>query len=209
MYKRTYKAVTRNEQTAKAKKWEAALLAALCVTMLTGTWAQAKQTELASNLIRLHVVAVLDDAAEQSVKLKVRDGVIAYLAPRLEGASDAAEAENVISGSLDGIRAAAESRAGGRRVTVTLSDEYYPTRQYAGFSLPAGRYRSLRVILGDGGGHNWWCVIFPPLCLTAAGRAETQKVMSGSDFGIVTEDGGYAVKFRVLELWGQIMEKIN
>jgi len=193
----------------RLKKWEAALLAALCVTMLTGTWAQAKQTELASNLIRLHVVAVSDDAAEQSVKLKVRDGVIAYLAPRLEGASDAAEAENVISGSLDGIKAAAESRAGGRRVTVTLSDEYYPTRQYAGFSLPAGKYRSLRVILGDGGGHNWWCVIFPPLCLTAAGRAEAQKVMSGSDFGIVTENGGYAVKFRVLELWGQIMEKIN
>ena len=119
----------------RLKKWEAALLAALCVTMLTGTWAQAKQTELASNLIRLHVVAASDDAAEQSVKLKVRDGVIAYLAPRLEGASDAAEAEDVISCSLDGIKAAAESRAGGARL-------------WANRGSPLARKRTIRCVTG-------------------------------------------------------------
>ena len=193
----------------RLKSWEISLLLALCITMLTGTWAQAKQAELASNLIRLHVLAVSDDEDEQRIKLAVRDGVIAYLSPLLSGAKSADEAGNVIAGNLDGIRAAAGRAAQGRPVKVTLSEEYYPTRQYQGFSLPAGRYRSLRVILGEGRGHNWWCVIFPPLCLTAAGREEAKSVMSGSDYGIITESGGYAVKFRLLELWGQLMQKLN
>lgn len=193
----------------KLKKWEISLLIALCVTMLTGTWAQAGEAELSSNLIRLHVIAVSDKDNEQAIKLRVRDGVLAYLTPRLSGTESAGDALAVISSELDGIKAAAESAAEGRNVKVTLSDEYYPTREYAGFSLPAGKYRSLRVILGEGQGHNWWCVVFPPLCVSAAGAQRAKEAMSEGDYRVITESGGYAVKFRILELWGELMSKLG
>ena len=79
-------------------------------------------------------------------------------------AESAAEAREIIEREKPGIEGAARAVSGGRQVTVTLGRENYPTRQYGGFSLPAGSYTSLRVVLGEGKGHNWWCVVFPPLC---------------------------------------------
>ena len=193
----------------RLRKWEISLLLALCVTLLTGSWAQARESSLASGLIRLHVIAVSDDAVEQQIKLRVRDSVLRYLSPRLSGAGSTQQAEKIISDSLGGIRSAAQEASGGRAVSVTLSDEYYPTREYTGFALPAGKYRSLRVVLGEGRGHNWWCVVFPPLCVDAASRDQAARTMSGDDYGIVTQRNGYVLKFRLLELWGELMGSVN
>lgn len=184
------------------KKWELSLLLALCLSLGLGTWAQARQSALSANLIRLHVLAVSDDEAEQSIKLKVRDGVLEYIEPKLENASTPAEAQTIIASELDGIKAAAESRAEGRAVTVTLTNEYYPTRDYGSFSLPAGRYESLRVILGEGKGHNWWCVVFPPLCLDAA----EVDAMEDGDRALISRDGEHKYGFRIIELWGEICD---
>ena len=86
---------------------------------------------------------------------------------------------------------------------VELGGEYYPTRDYGSFSIPAGRYMSLRVTLGEGRGHNWWCVVFPPLCLTAAEGAEAAAIGAGG--GIIAEDGaGTVFRFRLVELWGEL-----
>ena len=92
---------------------ELALLLAVCVTLLTGTWAQARSALLASRLVRLHVIAVSDDAAEQAVKLQVRDAVLTYLEPQLQGVTDIGAAEQIIAGDLDGIARAAQTAAGG------------------------------------------------------------------------------------------------
>ena len=89
-------------------------------------------------------------------------------------------------------------------MTVSLGNETYPTRQYEGFTLPAGEYESLRVILGEGQGHNWWCVAFPPLCTVEADRDELASVMGGESFAIVTEEEGYEIRFRAVELWGEL-----
>ena len=87
---------------------------------------------------------------------------------------------------------------------MELGGEYYPTRDYGSFSLPAGRYMSLRVTLGEGRGHNWWCVVFPPLCLTAAEGAEAASAI-GAGGGIIAEDGaGTVFRFRLVELWGEL-----
>ena len=117
----------------------------------------------------------------------------------------AAGLDNAISTVGPAVESAARKAAAGRDVTVTLSEEYYPTRDYDGFSLPAGRYTSLRVVLGEGEGHNWWCVVYPPLCVTAAeANQQAIETLSADTAQIITESDGYVLKFKLLELWGEL-----
>ncbi len=195
-----------NTYKNKLKKWEIALLIALSFTFCTGAWAQNESARLSSSLVRLHVLAVSDDPQEQAVKLQVRDSVLAYLAPKLEGLHTRDEALSVIEDSLAGIQAAAESAADGRDVHVELGVENYPTREYEGFALPAGRYTSLRVVLGEGAGHNWWCVVFPPLCISAVSTEEALETSSEDESRLIVEnDDGVSRKFKLLEIWGELV----
>lgn len=193
----------------KLKTWELAALCALCVSLCVGTWAQGRQRDISSSLVRLHVIAASDETAEQELKLRVRDNVLEYLTPVLDKAESPEEAQRIINGELTSIKATAEACAGGRSVSVTLGQEYYPTREYEGFTLPAGQYQSLRVILGEGKGHNWWCVVFPPLCVSAAEQNKALDAMSEPERGLITEADGYELRFRIVELWGELMELLN
>lgn len=191
------------------KRWEAAALLAVSIVLCTATWAQARQNSVSSKLVRLHVVAVSDDGLEQAIKLRVRDAVLEYLEAELAGVGNAEEAKAVIAADMDGIARAAASAAAGREVTVSLGRENYPTREYEGMTLPAGSYDSLQVVLGAGEGHNWWCVVFPPLCLSAAEGERLQSVMGQEDFALVTEAQGYELRFKAVELWGEIVNMIE
>ena len=191
---------------SKLKTWELSLLIALCISLCLGTWAQARQNDISGSLVRLHVLAASDERTEQELKLRVRDTVLAYLSPRLENAENSAEAQSIINANIDGIRAAAESVSEGRTIRVALGEEYYPTRGYEGFTLPAGRYESLRVTIGEGRGHNWWCVVFPPLCVSASQRDEAMAALSDDARGIVTESGEVRLKLRIVELWNELLE---
>ena len=189
--------------------WELAGLVTLCFLLLSGVWAEGRQTSIAGSLVRLHVLAVSDAPEEQAVKLRVRDAVLSLLAPKLAGVQNADEAGEVLADSLPLIRAAAEQAAEGRPVRVSLGEERYPTRDYAGFSLPAGRYRSLRVVLGEGQGHNWWCVVFPPVCLSAAEKEAMQPVMNPDDYALITREEGWEIRFRIVELWGELLNSLE
>ena len=191
------------------RRWEAAALLAVSIVLCTATWAQARQNSVSSKLVRLHVVAVSDDGLEQAIKLRVRDAVLEYLEAELSGVSNAEEAKAVISADMDGIAKAAASAAAGRKVTVSLGRENYPTREYEGMTLPAGSYDSLQVVLGAGEGHNWWCVVFPPLCLSAAEGERLQSVMGQEDFALVTGAEGYELRFKAVELWGRIVNIVE
>ena len=179
---------------------ELALLAALCLALCAAVWAEGQEERIGSSLIRLHVLAVSDEAEEQAIKLRVRDAVLDYLTPRLEGAADQNEAKKLLSASLGELRRAAEGRA----VTVTLTRERYPTRRYGDFALPAGEYDSLRVILGAGEGRNWWCVVFPPLCLAAESSEPLEQAIGADTFQLLSADGETAFRFKLLELWGEL-----
>ena len=194
----------------KMYKWELALLAALCVTLIAGVRAGAEQEALADKLVRLHVIARSDSEEDQNVKLLVRDAVLAELTPLLEGAEDACSARETVSGALQAIADTA-AEVSGLPVTVTLGPEDYPTRAYEGFSLPAGRYTSLRVVLGEGGGKNWWCVVFPPLCLSAAEEAFAETAgLTEDEFSLITEENtGWEVRFRILELWDELRRMLG
>ena len=199
------------KNTNRFKPVEAALLIALSLALLSGVWASAAGGHIADGLVRLHVVAASDSQAEQAVKLAVRDSVLEYLGPRLEGAGGAGEAREIISANLGGVERAAESAAGGRVVSVALGEEYFPTRDYGSFRLPAGRYEALRVTIGPGGGHNWWCVVFPPLCLSPAGAEAAFSALDEGTRSLIAEPsgGGVAFRFKLVELWGGLMEALG
>ncbi len=184
--------------------WEAAALLALCLTLCAGAWAQGRQEAIRQGLVRLHVVAVSDAPEEQALKLRVRDAVLDYLGPVMAEAGDAEEAKKRLLAELDAVADVAAAAAEGRTVRVSLGRESYPTRVYETFRLPAGNYESLRVVLGQGEGQNWWCVVFPPLCLSAAESETMQSAMSREDFALISGQEGYALRFRVVELWGEL-----
>ena len=189
--------------------WEKAALLALSFTLLWGAWAQGRQAGIAAGVLRLHVIAVSDDAEEQALKLRVRDAVLEELRPLLRDAADAAEAGAIAEESLPAIAAAAEAVSEGRPVSVSLGRERYPLREYGAFRLPAGEYRSLRVTLGEGRGHNWWCVIFPTLCLEAAEAPQLREALGDENYALVTGREGYALGFWLLERWGELQALLS
>ncbi len=202
----------------KLHLWESALLMAFAITLLAGCWASAEQAELAGQVLRLHVVANSDSEEDQALKLQVRDAVLAQAEPVLAGAADSSGAELALTPHLTELERVAREvlAAAGCEddVAVSVSDQWFPTRQYDGFALPAGQYRALRVVIGQGAGQNWWCVVFPPLCLAAV----TEEVAEAASLGGLTEgqvelitgqDGGYVLKFKLVEWWGMLMEKLK
>lgn len=193
----------------KLKTWETAALMALCFALCAGTWAQGQQERLGRELVRLHVLAHSDDEAEQQIKLRVRDAVLSYMEPRLSGMTDTVQAQLLIRENMEGIARAAASAAEGRGVQVSLGVEPYPTRRYGNIALPAGEYRSLRVVLGDGEGENWWCVVFPPLCTQAVSTETVQAVLSSGDIALPDNQAAYRLGFRSIELWNSLMEKLK
>ena len=200
------------EHGYKLKFFEIALLIGLAVFLTSGALALRTQDELADKVVRLHVLANSDSEEDQALKLRVRDGVLEQATAILEQSADRREAESRLRGQLLELEriAAKEIAAEGYDypVTVNLENTDFPTKEYDGFTLPAGEYLALRVIIGEGKGQNWWCVVFPPLCTTAAADLEETAVaagLDGEDVSLITEeDEGYVLKFRAVELWEKL-----
>ena len=170
------------------------------------------ERDIYDTVVRLHVLANSDSEADQALKLKVRDGVLEAAAPLVEGCTTQAEAIEVLTAHLAELEAAAlsvvQSEGYDYPVTVLLGEEDYPTRVYESCAFPAGTYVSLRVLIGEGEGQNWWCCLFPPLCLSAATAksdnedAFIQVGLTKDQYGIITETGKtkYKVRFKILEV---------
>ena len=129
----SYNKVRNYNKERSLRIWELAALLALSISLCAGAWAEARQSSISSRLIRLHVIAVSDETQEQEIKLRVRDAVLEYLAPRLDGATDAEAARELIAANTNGIANAAESAAEGRTVRVTLG------RAFQVYSLQVGQ----------------------------------------------------------------------
>jgi len=188
----------------KLKIWELSLFVALVAAILWGVLLDQRQQGLTEQLVRLHVVAHSDADLDQEQKREVRDRVREAVEPLLLDISCRVEAEAEILAHLPQIQEAAEGALGENAppVRTVLAWERYPTRAYAGFTLPAGWYSSLRVEIGEADGQNWWCVVFPPLCLEAASGPATLEAMglSAGEVALIAGGDGYAVRFRALEL---------
>ena len=196
------------------KKWELALLLGLCAAMLWGAWSMQRQDALAQKMIRLHVIANSDSDADQALKLEVRDKVLDFTTTVLQRSADMEDAQVRLRKELTRIETIAQREIAAQGydypVTAQLASAEFPLKEYDGFSLPAGEYMALRLVIGEGAGQNWWCVVYPPLCTAAATDMPETAIragLSGDDVSLITEeDAGYVLKFRSLELWEQLRQ---
>lgn len=197
--------------------WELALLLALAVTILWGAASLGQQEELGRKVIRLHVIANSDSPEDQALKLRVRDRVLARAQEILAQSADMEQAEQALTAALPELtREARETLAAegcAQPVQARLEPAEFPTKVYDSFSLPAGKYLALRVIIGQGAGQNWWCVVFPPLCTAAASDVPAVALDAGltdQEVALITEaDEGYILKFKSVELWQTLKAKLT
>ena len=203
----------RKRENRRLRRWELALLLGLAFAALLGVWLDGQQAALADKVIRLHVIANSDSAEDQALKLQVRDRILEEADGLFSGGATLEEARAALQASLPALASAGAQVVGesgyAYPVTASLEDGvWFPTKEYDDFSLPAGQYTALRLVIGEGGGQNWWCVVFPPLCLGSvtetAAETAAEGGFSGEDISLVTgEDEGYVVKFKAIELWEQ------
>ena len=191
-----------------------AICAMLICTALYGYRVHTEQRQIADRLVRLHIVANSDTAQDQDLKLQVRDALLPEISALTARCGNRKEAEAVLQQHLPELTALAQRvlRQTGSEQTVTarLSTELFPRREYETFSLPAGSYRTLRITLGEGQGHNWWCVAFPALCTLSASQQE--EALEAANFTraqrdlLTGEDMTVELKFKSLELWKQLRQ---
>ncbi|MEG2221761.1 MAG: stage II sporulation protein R [Oscillospiraceae bacterium] len=195
---------------------ELSLAVGLACALLWGVLSLGRQTQLADKVIRLHVLANSDTEYDQALKLRVRDRVVARAAEILETTDNRVQAKEKLTAALPELSQLAAAEIAdcgyGYPVETELEETRFPTREYDGFTLPAGDYLALRVVIGSGEGHNWWCVVFPPLCMTAATDLSQTAMASGlseEDVGLITEETGYVLQFKSIELWERLQEKFS
>lgn len=165
------------------------------------------ESEIYDSAIRLHVLADSDSKEDQEIKLAVRDCLLEYIKDNIDLTQSIDSVRTCLTQLLDDIEKTAAQKLVqldcNEDVRVTLTEEYYPTREYEGVSMPRGVYLSLRVIVGAGEGQNWWCVLYPPLCTSAAKPKQTlaEAGFTPDQVRILTENENpkYKLKFRFLE----------
>ncbi len=196
------------------KRFTAILVVCVVLFLFVGLMPVHGEDKVYDSVVRLHVLANSDSEEDQALKLRVRDAVLEISAPLLENCSDRDEAETVLRAHLDELVAAAQQTVAdaghSETVTAEFDEEGYPERTYDSFCFPAGSYLSLRIRIGEGAGHNWWCCLFPPICRAAATvsarDAEDAFISVGltpDQYKIITESdsGVYKVRFKILELF--------
>ena len=169
------------------------------------------EEKIYESVVRLHVLANSDSDEDQALKLRVRDAILSYVSPKVIDSNSREEAIEILQGELENINKEAKrvvfEQGYEYNVEVTLTLEDYPTRNYESMSFPSGQYVSLRVLIGEAEGQNWWCVLFPPLCLSAASdKSENEEAfiavgLNSDQYKIITEseDMTYYLRFKILE----------
>ena len=183
----------------------------ICTLILViGLFPVHGEAEIYEDVLRLHVIANSDSEEDQALKLAVRDKIILMSAELGKGAASIEDAEAIISANLTDIRECAQrevyEKGYNYPVEVQLVREEYPTKTYASLCFPSGEYLSLQVLIGEAAGQNWWCVLFPPLCIDAASSTNDDAFISvgltPDQYKIITntDEPVYQARFKLLEV---------
>lgn len=205
---------------ASTKKLLICTIIILAIALLAGMLPVHGESEIYDTVVRLHVLANSDDAADQALKLKVRDRVLEIVSPAVTDCKTQAEAVAAIDAIMEDIRVAATDlifKEGYEYpVSVEIGEEYYPTTSYESCAFPEGSYISLKICIGDAAGKNWWCCLFPPLCLSAATDADEASNedafisvgLTGEQYKLITENRTpkYKIRFKILETLQRIFD---
>ena len=211
--------ITTGGLTFMEKKAFVILLIAVSLTLTLGMLPIHGENKIYDSVVRLHVLANSDSEEDQALKLKVRDGILEMTEELLAEAATREEAIDIIENNLERYKATAEGvlaeNGSDYTAQVTLGEEYYPTRVYESSAFPCGEYVSLKINIGKAEGKNWWCVLFPPICLSAASTGgnsmENAFIAAGltpEQYRIITENnqngGKYEIRFKLLEIFKEI-----
>ncbi len=194
-----------------SKRFRMAAMVGLCFAVLVAAVGSfsARCAEVRNEVVRLHILANSDSESDQALKLAVRDKLLQESSLWLTDADTAQAAVAALEESLPEIQALAEEvvAAAGEDygVSVEISTDYFTTRTYGDCTLPAGEYTALQVKLGEAQGHNWWCVLYPPLCLSAAAVED----FDNDTADLVTRDPNIEVRFAVVELLTSLANKLT
>ena len=188
------------------------LLSAMVVSAFALGGIIADKQQLSQGIVRLHVIANSDSQQDQVQKLQVRDAIVTYLQPKMQQMTDKQQVMEYLAQSLQQIETAAnatlEKIGSAHRATVKLDKSLFDTRDYETFSLPAGVYDALRVQIGAAEGKNWWCVVFPTLCLPATSdEFAATAAASGFDEELsntLQKTNGYEIRFFLLDCFGKL-----
>ena len=204
------------------KKAFSILLIAVSLTLILGLLPIHGEEKIYESVVRLHVLANSDSEEDQALKLCVRDRILLLTETLLAECKDRNQALIVMEENMELFRTCADAvikeKGYSYDVEVELGEEYYPTRVYESSAFPAGEYTSLRIKIGEAEGKNWWCVLFPPLCLSAASGKKKEEAfvaagLTPEQYGIIIEQGDkagkYEIRFKILEIFEELARKFK
>jgi len=211
------------------KIWLAAsvigIFLALMITMYTQTYAKNIQNEISQNVIRFHVMANSDGTQDQILKNLVRDGILDRFGNKLDPTVGIEDTRTFLLEHIEDIRGYAayilQNEGFDYPVKALLGNAFFPTRMYGDMAFPAGEYEALRLIIGEGRGSNWWCVMFPPLCYIEAATPSSEEIifddytllrhlLSDETYAIMNHsqrDASVTLRFRIVEWWQERMHE--
>ena len=190
--------------------FKAVLCGFLICFALSMTDFDAQSREISNEVFRLHILANSDSEEDQNLKLSVRDEIQKFCYNIYGNAKTKEDAEKILSEKLPEIIETARKIVTEKGYNYPVKGEivnmYFTNRVYENITLPAGNYDAVRITIGEGKGHNWWCVMFPPICISAADNtAEISDVLSDEQTELVT-DSGYEYKFKIYEVYQNAMD---
>lgn len=170
----------------------------------------ASCTQLWEDVFRLHILANSDSAEDQALKLKIRDNILAFSSEKFDSAKNKSDVITITQNNLDAIINTAKKTIAEEGydydVRAEITEMYFDTRVYDNITMPAGKYKALRLLIGSGSGKNWWCVMFPPICIGASTDSTTLEDTLDSDEIDVVENGQkYEYKFKIVEYYEKIV----
>lgn len=166
-----------------------------------------KCENIRNSVFRLHIIANSDSEVDQAMKLKVRDGMLDLAENLFKDAADHIEAKEIAEQNIgllkqNAIETLAKNGCS-EDVSVTVGKAWFGTREYDDFTLPAGEYDALRIVIGEGEGKNWWCVMFPAVCLPAA-KGDIEDALDSAETEIVKGKIKYKAAFKIVEIYESV-----
>lgn len=166
---------------------------------------------ISDEVFRLHILANSNSEADQQLKLKVRDEILIAGEGLFKGCNSVDEAIKVCSENLDFFEQAAQKciaeNGAAYTVRATVDKEYFNTREYEKITLPSGIYNALKIEIGEAKGKNWWCVMFPAICLPSVSEDEINEVLSEEEIKLINSNNKYEIRFKIVEIYEKIKSK--
>lgn len=168
---------------------------------------QSTCKELENDVLRLHIIANSDTEEDQNLKLKVRDSVLTTVSKLYDDVTTKEEAKEITQNNLqlviDTAQDVVKKYSKDYEVEARVTNKFFDTRYYDEFTMPAGMYDTLEIKIGEAKGKNWWCVMFPTLCVGASSKESMQEDLSSDEYEVITGDD-YVFKFKIVEFFEKI-----